>query len=438
MKKKGLTIWLAAVFILLGTVTGWARTGSSDIYTYESFHGTPGHKGEAYAGKFYMDSDDGYPRAFYEEGNKRQVKNTWVCMDRYKQGNLEGEYWYYFPDTNFVPNRWKQLNDRWYYFDRDGAVSGWYKDNGQYYYFDPAECYMWTSGDVERDGVLYTIGKDGISRVASELGYSGSIAAEGGDTGWSEEGGKICFLRGGQKVRSEWLDDRNQRYYIGADGYLTKGTAEVDGAVYSFAYTDGHMETEGTGYYNKQKYQFGADGKGVPLEMTVEEKIRQSDVVSWMKATYAIYSMDAEAAQLMGASYDVKELLLQDWGITDRDSGLAMIDQLEASAGAGSDKDGKAWDYSRAMLLCSSLREAGFITQEEQVTRQLQMAPSIQRSFSSWDDFNAHYLNGFSSWAYAVGRGDSVARRKSWYDYLKKISNNPFLIDWNLKLEKQW
>lgn len=438
MKRKMTMIATTMLFLLLCLWPVTVYGASSGDYTYEIFQGTPGHKGDAYAGRFYMDRDGRYPKAFFEEGSSRQVKNIWVCAERYYQGVWDRQCWYYFPDSNFVPERWVEIDGKWYYMTTNGAASGWMKTDGNYYYFDPAELYMWTSGEAERDGVLYTIGKDGLSHVYSELGYSGSIVEGGDNTGWSEESGRQCFLRDGAKIYSEWLKDGEKWYYIDSDGYLTKGTMEVDGTVYSFSYKDGHMETDKTGYYNKQKYQFGADGKGVPLEMTTEERIWQSEVVEWMKATYAIYNMDAKAAQMMGASYNVKELLQQDWGITDRENGLEMIAKLESSGNTDTDKDSKAWNYSRAMLLCDSLYQAKYISLEEKTERQFQIAPAIQASFSSWDDFNAHYLNGFSSWAYSVGRGDSVTRRRSWYDYLKSISDNPFLIDWNLKMEKDW
>lgn len=434
MFRKLTTILFLA---LMYSMTAWGASRYEADYSYQPYYGTPGHRGEDAVGKM-ITNDDGSPRAFYREGENRQIKNTWLGMDVYYQGTLRGSYWYYFGTSNFVPFRWAEVDGKWYYQTREGAVGGWYeKTKGVYYYFDPTERYMWTGGDVERDGQMYTIGNDGIARKASTLGYSEGVAAGGGDSGWAEEGGRSYLLRDGQRVCSEWVQDGTLWYYLGADGYMYTGIKKVDGTVYRFA-DDGHMVTEGTGFYDGQKYQFGADGKGVLIEMTQQEKIGQSKVVKWMKNTYEIYNTDASAARMLGADYNVKELLVRDWGIGDRESGLSTIGRLIAMARETSDKDQKAWHYSRAMMLCESLQTAEYITPEERYDKQLDLAPEIQNNFTSWNDFNTHYMNGFRGWAYSVNRGDSVPRREAMYDYLQQINDNPFLLDWNLELKKDW
>lgn len=437
MRKK---VWgkLAAVLflVLMCSMTAWGAVQKDTDYTYQAYYGSPGHRGENAAGHVYTNRD-GELQAFYREGEKKQATDIWLGMDVSYQGQPQGSYWFYFGKFNFVPDRWAEVDGKWYYQTRQGAIGGWEKIDGQYYYFDPEERYMWTSGNVERDGQMYTIGKDGIARTASELGYSGNVAAGGGNTGWAEDGGQWYFLRDGKRICSEWLQDGTAWYYLGADGYIYKGIREVDGTVYKFA-NDGHMVTDDSGFYNNLKYQFGADGKGTLVEMTTQEKIYHSNVVKWMKGTYAIYTMDTSAGQMMGANYDVKELLVRDWGIENRDGGVETVEQLVQMAGSASDKDQIAWHYSRAMMLCEALQAAEYITEEERYGKQLEIAPAIQNHFTSWDDFNTHYMNGFREWAYSVSRGEIIRRREGMYEYLKKRSDNPFLLDWKLELKKDW
>lgn len=434
MSKRIATYIAVMILSVLCVTTAWAASQQSE-YTCELFYGTPGHKGEPAHGTFELD-ERGWPKAFFADGHRWQEQNLWLCIDVYRNGAFQETCWYYFPEGNFVEQRWKQIGGKYYYLSDRGAITGWMKWNGEYYYLDPNEYYMWTSGNVERDGKMYTIGKDGMARPVSEIGYSSSIVEGNSNSGWAQENGKWYCLRDGSRICSEWIRDGEKWYYAGADGYLYVGTREVDGVVYDFG-GGGSIRTNTECYYNGQKYLLGADGKGVPVEMTQEERIDHSRTVIWMETTYAIYEMDLQAAILMGADYEVAEVLRTDWGITNREEGLAVIDGLVQSAKNG-DKTSKAWNYSRAMLLCDSLYKAGYISMEERPERQFAIAPSIQKDFTSWDDFNEHYLNGFSEWANATGCGYLGPQRRSWYTYLKKMGSNPFKRDWNQKLEKDW
>lgn len=430
------------VFALLLSLTcAFTAQGASYYYqqnfSQKSYYGTPGHKGEEAIGRLVINDWDDTPKYFYKEGEKSPMKNQWLCLDIYFQGAYLDEYWYYFDNGIFKANGWTEADGKWYYQTVNGAYKGWLKKGDTYYYLDPDELYMWTSGNVERDGQIYTIGSDGIAHPASSLGYSGIITAEGGNSGWAEENGKWFFLQNGERLKSQWLQDGDIWYYLGKDGYMYYDIKEIDNQVYKFS-SDGHMLVNDVGFYNKQKYQFGADGKGVAVEMTTEEKISQSDVVKWMETTYAIYSMEVEAGVMMGASYNVPELLQRDWGISDRASGMATIENLTVTGGTTNDKDQKAWNYSRAMMLCGLLEKAGYLTITERLEKQFQIAPAIQNSFVSWEDFNAHYMNGFRNWAYLVGRGDTISRRETWYRHLRERQNNPFLLSWKLELSKDW
>ena len=185
---RKLTMVFFLVFVCSMTV--WGASDNKTDYSYQPYYGTPGHRGEDAVGKVLID-DVGTPQAFYRNGENTQMINTWLGMDVYYQGTFHGSYWYYFKPGLLVPFRWVEVDGRWYYQTREGAVGGWYEiAKGEYYYFDPVERYMWTSGNVERDGQMYTIGNDGIPRKASTLGYSEGIVAGGGNSGWAEDGGR--------------------------------------------------------------------------------------------------------------------------------------------------------------------------------------------------------------------------------------------------------
>lgn len=143
MKGKMLKRLAVVLFLSLAcTMNIWGASHYETEFTCQPYYGTPGHRGEDAVGKMHT-NDDGSPRAFYKEGESRQMKKAWLGMDVYHQGTFYGSYWYYFGDSNFVPFRWAEVDGRWYYQTREGAVGGWYEEaKGVYYYFDPVERYM--------------------------------------------------------------------------------------------------------------------------------------------------------------------------------------------------------------------------------------------------------------------------------------------------------
>lgn len=76
---------------------------------------------------------------------------------------------------------------------------------------------------------------------------------------------------------------------------------------------------------------------------------------------------------------------------------------------------------------------AGFYTIEETLDKSLEVAAIIQTKFSSWDEFNESYLVGYTAWS-----GQPDTERRGIYNNLKASIFNPYVIDWNLKLERSW
>ncbi|GEM_PF-1701610 len=431
IKKSFYSILAALLLVVMNSVTVNAAIKGNSYYSYDCYDGTPGNRGAAISGRISMLGTESYPRVFFREGETRPVSDTWINMDVFFDGKYSYNAWYYYGEGSLVIDKLIEVDGYKYYMTERGAVSGWYGMQ----YFDPTYHYMWTSGNVERYGQMYTIGSDGVAMPYSELGYSGDLVTGGDNTGWTEVDGQRYFLRNGECIKREWLQDGDIWYYLDINGYPSIGIHMIDGELYKFD-KSGHMITYDTDFYQKKKYTFGADGKGVLTDMTTDEKIRQSDVVKWMAETYAIYSREALIEELFGDGYDIKELLIRDWGIEGRDDGIAQINALANTS--ASDKNTKAWDYSRAMLLCDSLARAGYITNEEKVNMQLTIAPRIQSSFYSWQDFNDSYMNAYHSWANANGREDNISGRDQLYNLLLDENSDTFTLPWYLDLVCDW
>ena len=126
---------------------------------------------------------------------------------------------------------------------------------------------------------------------------------------------------------------------------------------------------------------------------------------------------------------NTRKLLSDSWNISDRAGAALVLEQLLTSARAG----GSAWDYSRAMSNLGYYYLAGYYVETEALDRGLEIAKEIQALYSSWDAFAESYLAGYASWS-----GDSSESRRQIYESLKQSSWNPYALDWNLPLEKNW
>lgn len=87
------------------------------------------------------------------------------------------------------------------------------------------------------------------------------------------------------------------------------------------------------------------------------------------------------------------------------------------------------WDYCRAASLCGWYYIAGYYTEQEALDKSLEIAQTIQKRFSSWDEMMDSYLRGYEYWAYESGD-----TRREVYEDIKTRDNSPYLLDWNLPL----
>ena len=124
----------------------------------------------------------------------------------WKQDNND---WYFkYPDGNYVKNNWLQWNNKWYLFDNSGKMlKGWQQKDNHWYYFDT------TNGGMR--------------------------------TGWVKEGDKWYYLnpnQGGPEgamISNCWLTISGKTYFINQSGVMMEGWYQISGKWYYFYPGDG-------------------------------------------------------------------------------------------------------------------------------------------------------------------------------------------------------
>ena len=74
---------------------------------------------------------DGY----YVDSNGVMAADKWLEIGENMNGVDYGEkHWYYFLSSGkVVTDTWKKINNKWYYFDTDGAMQTGWVDGDMYY-----------------------------------------------------------------------------------------------------------------------------------------------------------------------------------------------------------------------------------------------------------------------------------------------------------------
>ena len=107
-------------------------------------------------------------------------------------------------DTS-VKNGWVTENGKTYYYVNGTKVTGWKKIDGKYYYFNSTNGYIYKN-------VLLTSSKNNICYIDST----------------------------GARVTNQWVTWKEKRYYMGASGYALKGWQSIDGRYYYFNSVKGY------------------------------------------------------------------------------------------------------------------------------------------------------------------------------------------------------
>lgn len=264
--------------------------------------------------------------------------------------------------------------------------------------------------------------------------------------GWQQEDGNWYYYQDGARIVNQWVQENGDSYYMGPDGKMTTGSGHlIDGYLYDFT-SDGKLLTEALGdVWRDHKVTYDGHGKGILSAMDQQDALYGSSCVDWMDQTYAIFTeyrneLEIQANMRFSTLPPIEDMLEHDWGITDREGGTAIINQLFNAGIAAQDKQTKAWNFSRAMMLCGSMREARWIKMEEYRDIQYAMAPTIQQSFTSWEDFFDNYMEAYRQWDAAAG-ANAIELREAAYESVKKImaeNNEDTWIPWDKPLVKYW
>ncbi|WP_343249695.1 DUF1266 domain-containing protein [Diplocloster hominis] len=99
-----------------------------------------------------------------------------------------------------------------------------------------------------------------------------------------------------------------------------------------------------------------------------------------------------------------------------------------------------AWDYCRANQLLGQFYIVDFYTKEEALDKSLEISEILQGTYDSWEDMAKSYLYGYQYWQEddMDEEGSASYERRMVYEKLLEQKDNPYQIDWNLKLEKSW
>ena len=260
--------------------------------------------------------------------------------------------------------------------------------------------------------------------------------------GWWHDANRWLYFESDGSTRArdgwKWIDsDDNgvaECYYFLSDGTLFQPKAGEERT------PDGYLVNRDGKWINdsKQVWEKNLATGEVSLHQPNADEIRdQSPTIQWIRGCYGPYYKDFRTED---RGFQTKEYLIHgletQWGISDRDSGLWTVLALEFSASSSDDKAGKAWDYSRAMQLLWMFDEVDYLSPEEALELQLELAMEIQPQFTSWDDYYENYLAGYVSWIGEETR--QTRRRRSMVEAIKSNSEFAYGYGWNIALKKDW
>ncbi len=108
---------------------------------------------------------------------------------------------------------------------------------------------------------------------------------------------------------------------------------------------------------------------------------------------------------------------------------------------AGFDADDMAaWDLCRVNQLYADYYICGYMTYEEAMDASLENSLILQQMYSSWEEMVEGYMLGYQFWSRDSGTGEdsSTKERYHFYELLRESQDSPYMLDWDMKLEKSW
>ncbi len=162
--------------------------------------------------------------------------------------NTNGTLWSYLENGKSVKNAWRQVDGKWYHFDKTGIMqTGWITVNGNQYCLDKDGAAV--SGWVKRDNKWYYLNPN-------NNGFGKAV------TGWNYINNDWYYFNGeGQMLANVWVTD----FYLKSDGAMATGWQKLDGAWYYLEPDPATKKlgavTKGWRYIGSNWYYFDSKGR---------------------------------------------------------------------------------------------------------------------------------------------------------------------------------
>lgn len=170
------------------------------------------------------------------------------------------------------------------------------------------------------------------------------------------------------------------------------------------------------------------------------ESTPQNDAERWIRGIYAIWSEYCNGSYLYIGGFQktrsnvrmVRGVLSRDWLITNREGGLDMVPFIIADEEKLHVIERKsAFNFCCALNIYARMYVGGHITREEAMYLSKEIGRTIQKHYSSWDNFCQSYIEGTKL---ESGIASDTAQFIEIYERLKSLPDSPYQIDWNTVL----
>ena len=80
------------------------------------------------------------------------------------------------------------------------------------------------------------------------------------------------------------------------------------------------------------------------------------------------------------------------------------------------------------------------MTYEEAMDASLENSLILQKLYPSWEEMVEGYMMGYQFWSRDSDTSDDSPTRERYrfYEMLRQSQDSPYMLDWNMKLEKSW
>lgn len=282
---------------------------------------------------------------------------------------LEGNTYYFDPDTGAMSKHWQQIEGNWYYFGENGKLhTGWLERNGSRYYLDSQGVLLsgWqeisgqrhylgsygkiTPGWLTQEEKTYYINADGTVATGWVEVQDGRyyLNQEGQpQTGWLTLGNKTYYLDQTGKTHTGWLEEGEDLYYFHNDGTMAMGQVEIDGVNRFFTSKGKHVIMVNRWNLMPEDYTMElVDLFGFQVDISCRDALKQM-ILDCRAAGYSCYINNTyRSKQTQQYMWDVRLKQRQAQGMTYEEAveytgrSLALVGASEHHLGLAADING--------------------------------------------------------------------------------------------------